>query len=65
MTLGNAAKAELRLIVWSRCCEHQFEPDSPNLRGGMVDIAAWLQCAGCPMPAIHSSIFTDFRPASC
>ena len=46
MTLGNAAKAELRLIVWSRCCEHQFEPDSPNLRGGMVDIAAWSQRLG-------------------
>jgi hypothetical protein len=27
MTLGNAAKAELRLIVWCRSCKHQVERD--------------------------------------
>jgi hypothetical protein len=27
MTLGNAAKAELRLIVWCRRCGHQVDPD--------------------------------------
>jgi len=27
MTLGNAAKAELRLIVWCCSCGHQVEPD--------------------------------------
>jgi hypothetical protein len=26
MTLGNAAKAELRLIVWCRDCGDQVEP---------------------------------------
>ena len=31
MTLGNAAKAELRLIVWCRACGHQVEPDPAEL----------------------------------
>jgi len=27
MTLGNAAAARVRLIVWCRECQHQVEPD--------------------------------------
>ena len=27
MTLGNAAAARVRLIVWCRACQHQVEPD--------------------------------------
>jgi hypothetical protein len=27
MTLGNAAAAHVRLIVWCRDCQHQVEPD--------------------------------------
>jgi hypothetical protein len=27
MTLGNAAAAKVRLIVWCRDCQHQVEPD--------------------------------------
>lgn len=27
MTLGGAAKARLRLIVWWKNCQHQLEPD--------------------------------------
>jgi hypothetical protein len=27
MTLGNAAAARVRLIVWCRDCSHQVEPD--------------------------------------
>jgi hypothetical protein len=27
MTLGNAAAARVRLIVWCRDCRHQVEPD--------------------------------------
>jgi len=27
MTLGNAAAAHVRLIVWCRDCGHQVEPD--------------------------------------
>ena len=31
MTLGNAAKAELLLIVWCRDCGPQIEPDPAQL----------------------------------
>jgi hypothetical protein len=31
MALGNAAKAEWRLIVWCRACGHQVEPDAAQL----------------------------------
>jgi hypothetical protein len=27
MTLGNAAAARVRLIVWCKECQHQVEPD--------------------------------------
>jgi hypothetical protein len=27
MTLGNAANAKVRLIVWCKTCGHQVEPD--------------------------------------
>ncbi len=27
MTLGNAAAARVRLIVWCKACRHQIEPD--------------------------------------
>ena len=27
MTLGNAAQARVRFIVWCKDCEHQVEPD--------------------------------------
>jgi hypothetical protein len=27
MTLGNAAAAKVRLIVWCKACGHQVEPD--------------------------------------
>jgi hypothetical protein len=36
MTLGNVAKAELRLIVWCRDCGDQVEPDLAQLAGGTV-----------------------------
>ena len=32
MTLGNAAAAQVRLIVWCKACQHQVEPD-PAERG--------------------------------
>ena len=33
MTLGNAAAARVRLIVWCRVCCHQVEPDPAELVG--------------------------------
>ena len=53
MTLGNAAAAKVRLIVWCRRCGHQVEPD-PNkmaeLYGAEITIPDWqarLVCSGC------------------
>jgi hypothetical protein len=28
MTLGNAAAARVRLVVWCKACQHQVEPDA-------------------------------------
>jgi Protein of unknown function (DUF2924) len=30
MTLGNAAAARVRLIVWCKACQHQVEPNHPH-----------------------------------
>jgi hypothetical protein len=53
MTLGNAAKAELRLIVWCRSCKHQVEPDLAELakrHGPDTPVLEWrerLVCSKC------------------
>jgi hypothetical protein len=31
MTLGNAAAARVRLIVWCKRCQHQVEPDPAEI----------------------------------
>ena len=31
MTLGNAAAARVRLIVWCKACSHQVEPDPAEM----------------------------------
>jgi hypothetical protein len=31
MTLGAAAAADVRLIVWSKICQHQVEPDPAEM----------------------------------
>jgi hypothetical protein len=31
MTLGNAAAAHVRLIVWCKACGHQVEPDPAEM----------------------------------
>jgi hypothetical protein len=53
MTLGNAAKAELRLIVWCRGCGHRIEPDPAQLAkqyGTNAPVLDWrgrLVCSEC------------------
>jgi hypothetical protein len=34
MTLGNAAAAQVRLIVWYKECQHQVEPDPGEIAAG-------------------------------
>jgi hypothetical protein len=46
MTLGNAAKAELRLIVWCRGCGHQVQPDPAQLAeqyGANTPVLDWRE----------------------
>ena len=53
MTLGNAAAARVRLIVWCKDCQHQVEPDPGEMaeRYGadttVPDWAARLVCGQC------------------
>jgi hypothetical protein len=53
MTLGNAAAARVRLIVWCKACRHQVEPDPaemPARYGADTPVLGWrerLVCAKC------------------
>jgi hypothetical protein len=53
MTLGGAAAAEVRLIVWCRDCHHQAEPDPAEmarLYGPETPVPEWrerLVCSRC------------------
>jgi hypothetical protein len=53
MTLGNAAAAHLRLIVWCRDCRHQVEPDPAEMAeryGVETTVPDWserLLCSRC------------------
>ena len=53
MTLGNAANAKVRLIVWCKACGHQVEPDPAELArqyGADIPVRDWcerLVCSKC------------------
>jgi hypothetical protein len=53
MTLGNAAAARVRLIVWCRDCGHQVEPDPAEQAeryGAETAVPDWrdrLVCSKC------------------
>jgi hypothetical protein len=53
MTLGNAASAQVRLIVWCRHCSHQVEPDPAEQArryGAETTVREWrdrLFCSRC------------------
>ena len=53
MTLGNAAAAQVRLIVWCPDCRHQVEPDSAEMAkhyGAETTVPDWhsrLVCGQC------------------
>jgi hypothetical protein len=53
MTLGNAAAARLRLIVWCKACGHQIEPDATEMAeryGAEMPVLEWRQrlvCSAC------------------
>ena len=45
MTLGNAAAARVRLIVWCKDCRHQIEPDPAEMASRRFACSA----SGCGM----------------
>jgi len=53
MTLGNAAAAKVRLIVWCKTCSHQVEPDAgehARRYGVATSVPDWrkrLVCSSC------------------
>jgi Zn finger protein HypA/HybF involved in hydrogenase expression len=53
MTLGNAAAAHVRLIVWCLDCRHQVEPDPADMAdryGAETTVPEWhkrLVCSRC------------------
>jgi hypothetical protein len=53
MTLGNAAAAHVRLIVWCLYCRHQIEPDPAGMAeryGAGMPVPDWqvrLICGQC------------------
>jgi hypothetical protein len=53
MTLGNAATARVRLIVWCKECRHQVEPDPAEMAaryGAETPVLDWrerLVCSRC------------------
>ena len=53
MTLGGAAAAQVRLIVWCKDCRHQVEPDPGEMAaryGAETSVLDWgerLVCSKC------------------
>jgi hypothetical protein len=53
MTLGVAAAAQVRLIVWCKACQHQVEPDPAEMAaryGADTSVLDWrerLVCSRC------------------
>ena len=50
MTLGAAAAARVRLIVWCRDCRHQIEPDPAAMAeryGAELSVPDWHQRLVC------------------
>ena len=52
-TLGNAAAARVRLIVWCKACGHRAEPDPAEIAqryGAEITVPGWrerLVCSRC------------------
>jgi hypothetical protein len=57
MTLGAAAAAQVRLMVWCKACQHQVEPDPAEMAaryGGDTSVLDWrerLICFRCGQAA--------------
>jgi hypothetical protein len=67
MTLGNAAAAHVRLIVWCKACGHQVEPDTAEMaeRSGaettVPECRERLVCSRCGAAIARSTARTLSR----
>jgi hypothetical protein len=65
MTLGAAAAASVRLIVWCRGCGHQVEPDPGEMAaryGAETPVLDWrerLVCSGCAELGVDYVVMED------
>ena len=70
MTLGNAAAAKVRFIVWCRDCAHQVEPDPAELAarfGAELPVPDWqarLVCSQCGSRAVNMVVTGTEQPAA-
>jgi hypothetical protein len=71
MTLGNAAAARVRLIVWCKACGHQVEPDPAAMvrqYGAGTSVLDWrerLVCSGCRSRAADMAVTGTERRKLC
>ena len=52
MTLGKAAAAQVRLIVWCKSCQHQVEPDPAEMAvkyGADTSVLDWRERLVCSL----------------
>jgi hypothetical protein len=68
MTLGNAAAARVRLIVWCRDCGRQIEPDPGEMAqryGAECFLDAEIECGTPPEEAremVRQALASPVRP---
>jgi len=69
MTLGNAAAAHVRLIVWCLDCRHQVEPDPAEMAeryGAEMTVPDWhkrLVCGQCGSRRVDFVVTGERRSA--
>ena len=70
MTLGNAAAARVRLIVWCLDCRHQVEPNPAAMAeryGAEMSVPDWhkrLVCGQCGSRRVDFVVTGERRAAS-
>jgi integrase len=65
MTLGGAAAAQLRFIVWCKDCQHQVEPDPGEMAlGAGVNIKAVSSRLGHASAALTLSTYAHLLPGA-
>ncbi len=64
MTLGNAAAAGVRLIVWCQDCSHRVEPDPAEMAeryGADMPVTDWRERLVCGRCGSRRQILTQLK----